>query len=176
MNTSRKPLKTALTTSDKILESLCWGALGLLWLAAFWVYSQLPEIIPTHFNGAGEIDGYGPKYSLLFLPGLATIFILLFVLLKRSLPGLIYLEEGITTANAEKKYRFSLRGLRLARLFLTLMFSVIFYFVVKSAQVLQMPAVSTNWSGTVTTTLLTMVFVLSLPVIVIILLSRNSGK
>ncbi len=38
------------------------------------VWQKLPERIPTHYNFAGEIDGYGGRGSLLLMPiiGLAT--------------------------------------------------------------------------------------------------------
>jgi uncharacterized membrane protein len=30
------------------------------------VFNDLPKNVPTHFNGLGEVDGYGPK-STIFL-------------------------------------------------------------------------------------------------------------
>lgn len=40
-------------------------------------YSQLPEIIPIHFNSAGEADGFGSKYIIWLLPLLGGFMYLL---------------------------------------------------------------------------------------------------
>ncbi|MES2829792.1 MAG: DUF1648 domain-containing protein [Bacteroidota bacterium] len=68
--------------------------LTLLILIAYWVYLKsvyglVPEIIPIHFDSAGNADGHGNKIFLFELPRLATIFyiILAFAVL------LIYLSE-----------------------------------------------------------------------------------
>ena len=44
----------------------------ILFVALRWQY--LPEQIPTHYNFAGEIDGYGSRWTLLIMPviGLVT--------------------------------------------------------------------------------------------------------
>ena len=44
----------------------------ILFIAVRWRY--LPEQIPTHYNFAGEIDGYGSRWTLLLMPviGLVT--------------------------------------------------------------------------------------------------------
>lgn len=36
-------------------------------------YAALPDVIPTHFNAAGEVDGTGGKGTLLFLCGLDVV-------------------------------------------------------------------------------------------------------
>ncbi|MCE2612612.1 DUF1648 domain-containing protein [Flavobacteriaceae bacterium D16] len=49
----------------------------LFLLAAFFIlalnYSDLPEQIPVHYNGEGEIDKYGPKINLWVVPILASL-------------------------------------------------------------------------------------------------------
>ena len=36
--------------------------------AAAWLYSSLPDQIPTHWNIRGEVDGYGGKWTLFAFP------------------------------------------------------------------------------------------------------------
>lgn len=48
-------------------------------------YSDLPNQIPTHFNGSGEIDGHGDKSTIWYLIGLfTTLTIGLFFLAKNT--------------------------------------------------------------------------------------------
>ena len=43
-----------------------------------WFYPSLPEVIPTHWNFAGQVDGHGPRWHLWLVgPGLMTGFLLL---------------------------------------------------------------------------------------------------
>ena len=42
----------------------------------------LPETIPSHFNTAGEVDGYGSKYLVLILPASTWVWWFLSVIEK----------------------------------------------------------------------------------------------
>ena len=59
---------SGLTPPQKIIEGLCAAFLVgmILGLVLFW--GRLPEQIPGHYNGAGEIDRWGSKWELLLLP------------------------------------------------------------------------------------------------------------
>jgi uncharacterized membrane protein len=48
------------------------------------LYGQLPARIPTHWNAQGQIDGYGPRYFVLW----HTAFMLVFILVWTVLPWL----------------------------------------------------------------------------------------
>ncbi len=61
MNNKRKVFNQAL-----LALSLLALAGTAVFLALYWRY--MPEEIPTHFNAAGQIDGWGPKSSILLLP------------------------------------------------------------------------------------------------------------
>jgi len=57
-------------------------ALLVPFIASIILWNDLPDIVPTHFNAAGEADDYGPKWITAFLlPGIAvvTYFFLLFI-------------------------------------------------------------------------------------------------
>lgn len=55
-------------------------ALILIWALALWLWPDLPERIPLHFDGAGRPDRFGDKTLLSWfgLPTLATVFALVF--------------------------------------------------------------------------------------------------
>lgn len=56
-----------------VLEALCLLVLlgTILFLIFYW--KQIPDTIPTHFNGAGQIDGWGKKMSLLLPPVISLV-------------------------------------------------------------------------------------------------------
>ncbi|WP_419869711.1 DUF1648 domain-containing protein [Chryseobacterium sp. CT-SW4] len=54
-----------------------------LWIFTGTQYSDLPDIIPTHFDLHGKVDGQGHKRIIWFLPAIATFIFLLFVSLSR---------------------------------------------------------------------------------------------
>lgn len=60
------------------------------------LYSKLPATIPTHWNGAGQIDGYGPR-GLVFLH---TGVMLLAMLVWTVLPSLSPRRFTVDTFNA----------------------------------------------------------------------------
>lgn len=50
-------------------------------------YPRLPDRVPTHWNWKGEIDGYGPKATALFLmPGMLVVMIAVFAALPYLSP------------------------------------------------------------------------------------------
>lgn len=62
-------------------ESFLWIFLIAPVVYFFTIVSQLPAIVPNHFNYRGEADGWGSKWTLLLGPALAVIvYLLLFFL------------------------------------------------------------------------------------------------
>lgn len=57
-----------LTLPQKILEGVCLAVLAGLILGPILFWGRLPDQIPGHYNGAGEIDRWGDKWELLLLP------------------------------------------------------------------------------------------------------------
>ena len=68
-------------------------AIVLLTLAPFAVlafyYPQLPDVVPIHWNLAGEADGWADKsfFSVFFLPVLATYLQVFLIILKQDIIG-----------------------------------------------------------------------------------------
>lgn len=64
-------------------------AINILLLIFIWVfvgvnYSNLPEIVPSHFAVNGNVDGESEKRAIWFLPGIATFVFLLLVGIPRN--------------------------------------------------------------------------------------------
>jgi uncharacterized membrane protein len=70
----------------KVLEIVSLAALALLvfiTIRAFFGPARLPDRIPTHFNAAGQVDGWGSPRMLLIFPGFALAIYLLMSLVSR---------------------------------------------------------------------------------------------
>jgi uncharacterized membrane protein len=54
--------------------------------AAGWLYSGLPDQIPTHWNIRGEVDGYGGRWTLFLMPALMAVMLVFFYFLPALSP------------------------------------------------------------------------------------------
>lgn len=70
------------------------------------VWSQLPEKIPAHFNGAGEVDRWGSKGELLILP-MVGAFTALMLQVFEKYPEWHNYPKRFNETNAEKFYLHS---------------------------------------------------------------------
>ena len=69
----RPKIKLELAIADKTIEILGWLLICAVWGLTILNYTNLPNIIPTHYNGAGVADGFGEKWMILTLPLVATV-------------------------------------------------------------------------------------------------------
>lgn len=128
----RPKIEIQLTTSDKILE-----ASGYVLLVAFWImnilsFNQLPEAIPIHFNGLGEVDQTGSKLSIFALPVIGTLVFTLLTIFNQHPENFNYGVE-INEENAEKQYRNSTKMVRLLKLIVLFIFMLIDYFTIQTS-------------------------------------------
>lgn len=129
----RPRIKPALTVTDRALEVAGWGLVAAVWLMTLATYSDLPETIATHFNAAGEADGFGSKQSILMLPTLATVFFVGLTILNRF-PHIFNYMTRITEENALRQYTIVTRMLRYVKLFLVLVFGLLEFQSIRHAQ------------------------------------------
>lgn len=55
--------------------------------AASYLYPHMPEMMASHWNAAGDVDGYMPKAAALFLmPAMSLVFFFLFLLIPKIDP------------------------------------------------------------------------------------------
>lgn len=113
----RPRIKVALSTADKIVELASGAVLLLMWIWILIHYAGLPDIIPIHYNGAGEADGFGLKGNILILPALATVLFAGFTLLNQF-PHIFNYPVCITEENASGQYRNMTRMVRYLKLIL----------------------------------------------------------
>jgi len=95
-----------------------------MWALAIYFYLNLPIIIPIHFNLKGEVDNYGNKYSILFMPLIATVIFFGITFLNKY-PHVFNYMKKITSENAIQQYSIATKMLRLLKLSILLIFTII---------------------------------------------------
>lgn len=121
---------------DAILEIL-----GLLLVATMIIlplsyYGDMPDTIPTHFNAAGEPDGFGPKSTIWWSIALGAVAFLVLAWLSRQ-PHRLNYPKKLTPENTPRQYLLASRMLRV----MNLQIALIFFYVAYS-----MLATSLNWA------------------------------
>jgi len=91
----------------RLLELLALAALafGIVVVARAW--PELPRRIPTHFDIAGQPDGWGGRETVLLLPG-ASLFLYLMLSAVQRIPARFYnFPVALTEANRARQYRLA---------------------------------------------------------------------
>lgn len=103
----------------------CWGMVIVH-------YTQLPNLIPTHFNGAGEADDYSQKQMIFMLPTLLTILCIGLTLLNRY-PHTFNYPIEITSQNKTRQYQNAQLLISCIQLALAIVFTFLTYFTMRAA-------------------------------------------
>ena len=122
----RPRIKLQLTQTDKIIEIFGWISVFGIWTLILTNYFELPEIIPIHYNGTGEADGFGNKSNIFALPIISTILFIGLTILNKNPHVLNYTSE-ITEENALQQYTNATRMMRVLKLVIVLIFGLIVF-------------------------------------------------
>ena len=128
----RPKIKLKLSSHDWVIEFLGLSFLIILIAIPLFYYNQLPERIPTHFNAAGEPDGFGGKSSLFLLPATGFFMYVLFTVLE-AFPHIYNFPVSITSENAEVQYRLATRLMRILKTVILIVFSFISWMSIRTA-------------------------------------------
>jgi uncharacterized membrane protein len=132
MGNKRPHIKVPFETMDIIIEISSITLLILMWCYCIISFKKLPDTIATHFNAAGEADGFGSRHTIWLIPIIATVmYIGLFILNKY--PHIHNYMVNITEKNALKNYRFSTRMVRIVNFLCVLLMAYITYMIIESA-------------------------------------------
>ncbi len=130
--TTRPIIDLPKTTTERRLDIASWLFVALSFAIVLGCYSDLPETIPTHFDGAGNVDGYGSKYTVFLLPVLSFAIVAGLVFLTRIPHRFNYLTT-ITPENAAFEYGKARLLLRIMNLFISLLLLAITWDIVQAA-------------------------------------------
>ncbi|MBS1765702.1 MAG: DUF1648 domain-containing protein [Bacteroidetes bacterium] len=120
----RPKIKLELTTIDKTFEILGWTSIIAIWVLIVVNYTNLPDTIPIHYNGAGQADGFGGKGNILTLPLIATVLFVGLTILNKF-PHVFNYPTNITTDNALKQYTIATRLIRYLKFIIVVIFGLI---------------------------------------------------
>jgi uncharacterized membrane protein len=132
MNEERPKFQPNPAFVDLLARNFSRLLLLFIWLSVWFMYKHLPEIVPTHFNLKGEVDGYGSKYTLLLLPALTSVLHLVFSVLLKY-PEKFNYPVKITPANAQLQYLLATRLLRWLNVAILIVFNGILWLIYYSA-------------------------------------------
>ena len=133
MNIKERPrIKLKLTSIGRIIEIINWISVLAIWVFTIVNYNNLPDIIPTHFNFAGEVDGFGGKANVLIFPIIATIFFVGLTILNRY-PHIFNYPTKITEENALRQYTYATKMIRYLNLILIVNFGFLSFSTVQNA-------------------------------------------
>lgn len=114
MNNNPK-IKVKPTQFTKILEIVNYLLITVFWVITVLAYKHLPNEIPTHYNGLGEVDAYGDKITIFFLPLIATVLFVIVNITAKN-PHTFNYSVVITSENVEIQYKNAMRFMQLINL------------------------------------------------------------
>ena len=94
------------------------GLIVFLLVFTFFIYPSLPEIIPTHFKGSGEADGFSSKSMYLVFVGF-TILMAIGLYYLSFFPRIINYPTKITPENRDIQQEMAITMLRQLNAFIT---------------------------------------------------------
>lgn len=128
----RPKIKVKRTPADQAVEIGSLFLILALWCYVYSSYDNLPKTIPTHFNGAGIADGFGDRWMIFTLPGIATTLYIALTILNRF-PNLYNYSTEITLENALDQYTNAIRLMRYLKLIIVVIFGLIAFQTIRHA-------------------------------------------
>ncbi|PJO41104.1 DUF1648 domain-containing protein [Lysinibacillus xylanilyticus] len=128
----RPILKLPKTKYEKTWDYIGGGLFVLSILYIFVMWGKLPEEIPGHFNGAGEVDRWGSKIELLILPFIGLFLWILLGLLEKA-PYMHNYPARLNESNVEAFYLNSRKGLNEIKNLCLILFAAISFQMIRIA-------------------------------------------
>lgn len=129
---TRPKIKIQPDLIDNALDLISLGLVLFAFYFPFSVYSEMPDMIPSHFNAAGEVDALSGKEKVWWLPAITGVLYAGLFILNRY-PHIFNYSVNITEENAEKQYTLATKLIRWINLYATGGLCYISYGVVNSA-------------------------------------------
>ena len=111
---------------DTIAEVFCMILLIVTTLYTIYMYIQLPEKIPIHYNAAGVIDRYGNKLEI-FILLIVTWVMYIGLSLVTRVPQFWNTGVSVTAENKDRVYRILKNMLKIIKMEIIVIFCYIIY-------------------------------------------------
>nr|WP_106779752.1 DUF1648 domain-containing protein [Lysinibacillus timonensis] len=121
------------TTLERVLDIIGGGVFLLSIIYAIVNWGSIPDQIPGHFNGAGEVDRWGSKYELIILP-IIGMFLFVFMTLFEKAPHMHNYPERLNEDNVEQFYLNSRKMLNIIKNICLITFAVLLVQIIRVAK------------------------------------------
>lgn len=111
---------------DTIAEVFCMILLIVTTLYTIYIYIQLPEKIPIHYNAAGVIDRYGNKLEI-FILLIVTWVMYIGLSLVTRVPQFWNTGVSVTAENKDRVYRILKNMLKIIKMEIIVIFCYLIY-------------------------------------------------
>ena len=111
---------------DTIAEVFCMILLIVKTLYTIYMYIQLPEKIPIHYNAAGVIDRYGNKLEI-FILLIVTWVMYIGLSLVTRVPQFWNTGVSVTAENKDRVYRILKNMLKIIKMEIIVIFCYLIY-------------------------------------------------
>ena len=111
---------------DTIAEVFCMILLIVTTLYTIYMYIQLPEKIPIHYNAAGVIDQYGNKLEI-FILLIVTWVMYIGLSLVTRVPQFWNTGVSVTAENKDRVYRILKNMLKIIKMEIIVIFCYLIY-------------------------------------------------
>lgn len=128
----RPKIKLELSLIDKTFEIIGWLLVISVWGLTITNYANLPETIPTHFNGVGQANEFAGKATILTLPLIAT-FLYVGLTILNKFPHIFNYPTNISQENALEQYTNATRMIRYLKLIIVAIFGLITFKTIQNA-------------------------------------------
>ena len=112
--TKRPKIEISKTKSEWLMDMIGYIALAIMLIVLFMNWRELPNEVPAHFDGSGNVDRWGSRWELLILPGIG-IAMHFFLMIFEKFPETHNYPARINESNAEVFYRNSRQTLNYMR-------------------------------------------------------------
>lgn len=129
----RPKVKLELSKADKTLEIIGWLLTICVWGLTITNYPNLPDTIPTHYNGAGQVDGFGGKATILTLPLIATVLFVGMTILNKFL-RIFNSPTNRTQNKALRQYTNATKMIRYLKLIVVVIFGLVAFKTIQNAK------------------------------------------
>ncbi len=120
------------STYERIVDQLAVALLVLLFVYTATNFANLPETVPTHFNIKGEIDGWGSRWFVWFLP-LVAVFTFVLLMFANRFPQAMNYPVKITPDNAQRQFILARVFIRTLNMAMVVMFCLLQYVLIQMA-------------------------------------------
>jgi uncharacterized membrane protein len=108
------------------------ATLAFITIRALYGPARLPDRIPTHYNAAGQANGWGPSFTLLIFPGFAVAIYLLMSLVSRF-PSAFNYPVRVTAQNRQRLQDLALGMIAWLKTEIVVVFTLIEWSAIRAA-------------------------------------------